>query len=209
MGPNRTVFRGRKITDLIAASHSFLAEVARWPSGWHVAKVRLRPEIDIDVEYFIGGEQRRSVALKNVWRLTYGMLFVLCLLGGADVFGREDFSRTNTDWYAVSACLLVSLMFPSLMLWQANSSGVIPVPAPSFDRRLYGGFRRDPLQWVRIGTLLSFGSLVGRLIILRGANEGQPFMAACIMGSFAIGFGAGEFICRRVFARFISAHLSA
>jgi len=146
------------------------------------------------------------LALKNVWRLTYGMLFVLCLLGGTGLFGKEDFSRTNTDGYAVIACLLISLVFPSMMLWQAHSNGFTPVPVPAFDRGISGGFRRDPLQWVRIGAMLCFGSLIGRLIVLRGAIEGQPFMGACLMGSFAIGLGVGEFICRRAFAQFISGH---
>jgi len=145
--------------------------------------------------------------VKSLWRSIYGVLFALSLLGGAGLFGKADLSKTNTDWYAVCACLLTSLMFPSLMLWQAHSNKLTPVQAPSFERGVFGWWRRDPLQWVRICSMLCFGSFVGNLLALQGESNRQSLMAAYVLGSFALGFGMGEWVCRRAFGRFISARL--
>lgn len=148
-----------------------------------------------------------KASVKNMWRMIYGLLFALSSLGGAGVFGKADLSKTNTDWYAVCACLLISLMFPSLMLWQAHSKKLTQVQAPSFERGVSGWWRRDPLQWVRISSMLCFGSFVGNLLALQGDSNHQSVMATYAIGSFAMGFGVGELICRRAFARFISAQL--
>jgi hypothetical protein len=144
--------------------------------------------------------------MKNVWRTIYGMLFALSLLGGAGVFGKPDLSRANTDWYAVAACLFVSAMFPSMALWQAHSKKLTPVPLPAFDRGISGWWFRAPLQCARICSVLFFGSFIGSLLVLRDFSSGQPFMMACVAGSFAFGFAAGELICKRWLSRFISAH---
>ncbi len=142
--------------------------------------------------------------MKNVWRLIYGTLFALSLLVGTGIFRKSDYSKTLTDWYALGPFALVGLAFPFLMLWQAHLNGLTPVPAPSFDRGIAGGFRTDPLQWTRLGSVLFFGSLAGGLIALNNVNPVQPLMAACMNGSFAVGLGVGELICRRAFARLIS-----
>jgi hypothetical protein len=150
--------------------------------------------------------RRGLVSVKRIWQSVYGALFALSLLGGAGVFGKADLSKANADWYAVGVCLVLSLMFPSLMLWQAHSNKMTPVQTPSFERGIAGGWRRDPLQWLRISCLLCWGSFVGRLLVLHGESGKQPFMATCVIGSFAIGFAVGELVCRRLFAALIVVH---
>ena len=142
--------------------------------------------------------------MKNAWRLTYATLFALSLLLGTGIFRNVDYSKIPADWYDIGLYLLGGLTFPFLMLWQAHKNGLTPVSSPSFDRGLAGGLSTDPLQWTRLGSLLFFGSFAGGVIALSNVIPRPPFMAACLNGSCAVGFGVGELICRRAFVGLIS-----
>jgi len=141
--------------------------------------------------------------VKQVWRFAYGALLLVSVFGGAGVFGREDYSRTNIDWYFVAASFAGGLIFPSLAMWKARTSHLTPVPSPSFSRGLRGSWWSDPLQWLRICNISLSGAFAGVLI---GATEasGQGTTAIYWKGSMALGFLLGSFLARMGFRKDIA-----
>lgn len=136
--------------------------------------------------------------LRRVWPWLYAGLFLAGLLTGAGVFGQEDLSHTNIDWFFLAASLVVGLLFPFGAMWQSRTKRLTPVPSPSFLRGPIGGWWRDPFQWMRICILAMGGASVGALTGWDGASD-QGAMVVYWKASLALGFLAGDLLARRAF----------
>ncbi|MHA6204932.1 hypothetical protein ACXU4B_10945 [Dyella soli] len=132
--------------------------------------------------------------------LLYALVFAISLLVGAGVFGKEDLSHANIDWYFVAISFAGFFVFPSAAMWQARTSRLTPVLSPSFFRGFRGGWWSDPLQWLRISSLSIGAAFIGALITSKGAN-GQSEMAIYWKGSLALGYLLGEVLARKVFRK--------
>jgi hypothetical protein len=138
--------------------------------------------------------------VKNLWLLLYAVIFLASLLLGAGVFGQDDLSHANIDWYFVAVSFSGGIIFPALAMWQARARSLTPVPSPSFFRGLRGGWWSDPLQWLRICVLSLSAWFVGALVNAKGVS-GQSEMAIYWKGCLALGFLLGEVLARKAFRK--------
>ncbi len=136
--------------------------------------------------------------MKRVWPWIYAALFLVCLLSGTNVFGGQDLTRTNVDWYFVTISFAVALAFPSLAMWQARDRKLTPVPRASFSRGPKSGWWADPLQWLRISSIGLVGLFAGALIGV-GELSSQGAMIMYWKGGLALGFVLGELLARQAF----------
>lgn len=141
--------------------------------------------------------------MKNPWLLLYVAIFAASTLLGGGVFGQEDLSRANIDWYFVTISFIGCLAFPILAMWQARDRKLTPVPRPSFLRGLRGGWWSDPLQWLRISVLLLSGWFLGALVSAQGAS-GQSAMALYWKGCLVLGLLLGDVLACKVFRKNIA-----
>ena len=135
--------------------------------------------------------------MKRLWPWIYLASFAAAFLGGLSTFGKAQ-GHTNVDWVFVIASFLGILIFPSLAVWYARSRKVTPLPAASLSRGFRGGWWADPLQFLRVTSLLLGGMFLGSLFTLPHATS-QGVMIVWWHAAMAFGSTAGEFVALKTF----------
>jgi len=130
--------------------------------------------------------------MKRLWPWVYLALFAAALLGGLLTFGKAQ-SHTNVDWVFVAVSFLGLLVFPSLAVRYARSRTTTRLPAASFSRGFRGGWWADPLQCLRVTSLLLGGMFLGSLFTLPHATS-QGVMIVWWYAAMAFGLTAGELV---------------
>src|SRR6185312_1945638 len=90
------------------------------------------------------------------------------------------------------------LIFPSLAVGYARSRTSSRLPAASFSRGFRGGWWVDPLQCLRLSSLLASGMFIGSLFTLPHATS-QGVMLVWWHAAIAVGLIAGEFVAVTAF----------
>ena len=135
--------------------------------------------------------------MKRLWPWIYLALFAAAFLGGLSISGTTH-GRTNVDWVFVAVSFLGLLVFPSLAVGYVRSRTTTRLPAASFSRGFRGGWRADPLQCLRVTSLLLSGMFLGSLFTLPHAAS-QGVMMVWWYAAMALGSTAGEFVALKTF----------
>jgi len=135
--------------------------------------------------------------MKRLWPWIYLVLFAAAFLGGLLNFGKAQ-GHTNVDWVFVTVSFLSLLAFPSLAVGYARSRRTAPLPAASFSRGFRGGWWADPLQCLRLTSLLLSGLFFGSLFTLPHATS-QGVMIVWWYAATAFGLVAGELVALKAF----------
>jgi hypothetical protein len=135
--------------------------------------------------------------MKRLWPYIYFTLFLAVILGGLSNFGKAQ-GHTNVDWIFVSISFLAFLVVPSFAVGYARSRTTTRIPAASFSRGFRGGWRVDPLQCVRVTSLLLSGMFLGSLFTLPHATP-QGIMMVWWHGAMALGSTAGDLVALKTF----------
>jgi hypothetical protein len=135
--------------------------------------------------------------MKRLWPWTYLVLFAAAFLSGLTIFGQAQ-SRTNVDWVFVAVSFLGFLAFPSLAVGYARSRTANRLPVASFWRGFRGGWWVDPLQCVRVTSLLLMGLFLGSLFTLPHARS-QSVMLVWWDAAMAAGSTVGELAALKAF----------
>ena len=140
--------------------------------------------------------------MKRIWPFIYFAVLAAAFIGGTEVFSKAH-GYTNVDWVFVAVSLFFSLIFPSLAIIYARSrtAGLL-VPA-SLLRGFLGGWWTDPLQCLRLMTLLLCGNFLGSLFTLSHADP-QGIMFVWWKAAMAFGFALGELAALKKFRRNIA-----
>jgi hypothetical protein len=121
--------------------------------------------------------------MKRIWPYIYLALFAVAVLGSLPIFGKAQ-SHTNVDWV--------------FLVGYARSRTTNRLPAASFARGFRGGWWVDPLQCLRLATLLASGIFLGSLFTLPHATP-QGVMIVWWHAAIALGLTAGELVAVRTF----------
>jgi hypothetical protein len=135
--------------------------------------------------------------MKRLWPWVYLASFAATFLGGLSIFGKTQ-GNTNVDWVFVTVSFLGLLVFPSLAVGYARSRITTRLPAASFSRGFRGGWWADPLQCLRITSLLLCGMFLGSLFTLSHATS-QGVMIVWWHAAMALGSTAGELVALKTF----------
>ena len=135
--------------------------------------------------------------MKQIWPYIYLALFAAAFLGGLPVFGHVQ-EHTNVDWVFVVVSFLGLLIFPSLAVGYARSRTSSRLPSASFSRGFRGGWWVDPLQCLRLTTILVSGMFLGSLFTLPHATS-QGIMIVWWHAAMALGLIAGELVAVKTF----------
>jgi hypothetical protein len=127
---------------------------------------------------------------------------MVTLLGSTDLFGK-DHRHTNVDWVFVAISFATLLIFPSLAIVYARSRKADLLLHASFSRGFLGGWWTDPLQCLRVTTLLLCGTALGSLFTLPQASP-QGMMIVWWFAALAVGSIAGEAFALYKFRRSIA-----
>jgi hypothetical protein len=135
--------------------------------------------------------------MKRIWPYIYLALFAAAFLGGLSAFGGTQ-GHTNVDWAFVGVSFFGLLVFPSLAVGYARSRTTNRLPSASFLRGFVGGWWVDPLQCLRVTTLLVSGLCLGSLFTLPHATS-QSTMIVWWYIAMTLGSIAGELLALRAF----------
>jgi hypothetical protein len=135
--------------------------------------------------------------MKRIWPYIYLVLFAVAFVGSLPIFGKAQ-GHTNVDWIFVAASFLGLLIFPSLAVGYARSRSTNLLPSASFSRGFRGGWWVDPLQCLRLTTLLVSGLFMGSLFTLPHATS-QGIMVVWWQAAMAFGLVAGELVAVKTF----------
>jgi hypothetical protein len=135
--------------------------------------------------------------MKRLWPWIYLALFAAAFLGGLSIFGKTQ-GHTNVDWVFVAVSFLGLLVFPPLAVGYARSRTTARLPAASFSRGFRGGWWVDPLQCLRVTSLLLSGMFLGSLFTLPHATS-QGVMIVWWHAAMAFGSTAGELVALKTF----------
>jgi hypothetical protein len=134
--------------------------------------------------------------MKRLWPWIYLALFA-GFLSGPSILGNTR-GHTNVDWVFVAVSFLALLAFPSLAVRYARSRTTTCLPAASFSRGFRGGWWADPLQCIRVTSLLLSGIFLGSLFTLPHAAS-QGVMIVWWYSAMALGSIAGELVAIKMF----------
>jgi hypothetical protein len=135
--------------------------------------------------------------MKRIWPYIYLALFAVAVLGSLPIFGKAQ-SHTNVDWVFLVVSFFGLLIFAPLSVGYARSRTTNRLPAASFARGFRGGWWVDPLQCLRLATLLASGIFLGSLFTLPHATP-QGVMIVWWHAAIALGLTAGELVAVRTF----------
>jgi hypothetical protein len=135
--------------------------------------------------------------MKRLWPWMYPVLFAAAFLSGLPNFGQAQ-SRTNVNWVFVAGSFLGFLAFPSLAVGYARSRTANRLPVASFWRGFRGGWWVDPLQCLRVTSLLLMGLFLGSLFTLPHARS-QRLMFVWWYAAVAAGSTVGELVALKAF----------
>lgn len=135
--------------------------------------------------------------MKRIWPYIYFALFAAAFLGGLSAFGDTQ-GHTNVDWVFVGGSFFGLFAFPFLAVGYACSRTTTRLPSASFSRGFVGGWWVDPLQCLRVTTLLVSGMCIGSLFTLPHATS-QGVMIVWWYIAMALGLIAGELLALRAF----------
>ena len=135
--------------------------------------------------------------MKRIWPYIYLALFAVAVLGSLPIVGSAQ-GHTNVDWVFVVVSFVGLLIFSPLSVGYARSRTTNLLPAASFARGFRGGWWVDPLQCLRLSSLLASGMFLGSLFTLPHATS-QGVMLVWWHAAIALGLIAGEFVAVRSF----------
>jgi hypothetical protein len=135
--------------------------------------------------------------MKRLWPWIYLALFAATFLAGLLIFSKAQ-GHTNVDWAFVAVSFLGLLVFPSLAVGYARSRTTTRLPAASFSRGFRGGWWADPLQCLRVTSLMLSGMFLGSLFTLPHATS-QGVMIVWWYAAMAFGLTAGELVALKAF----------
>jgi hypothetical protein len=127
----------------------------------------------------------------------YLVLFAVASLGGFSAFGSWH-ARIDVGWTLVGVSFLGLLALPFLAIGHARSRTTNRLASASFSRGFAGGWWLDPLQWLRVTTLLLGGLCFGSLFTLPHATS-QETMVVWWYTAMALGSVMGELAALRTF----------
>jgi hypothetical protein len=135
--------------------------------------------------------------MKRLWPWVYLALFAAAFCGGLSAPGKTQ-GHTKVDWVFITISFFGLLVFPSLVVAFARSRTTTSLPAASFSRGFRGGWWADPLQCLRITSLLLSGMFLGSLFTLPHATS-QGVMVVWWYAAMALGTAAGELVALKAF----------